>query len=140
MICLEASQNLFTMVQFKKTLIAILILTASVASAQAQKNVYKSVGVSYTVGAPNWTPTAKQNTEIARDSVTGTWYIWSLDSATWHATQFIEFVDAAPTYTPGKGQPLVAIDSSGIIYRYRAEGMECRIRRRRRRPYQWRQD
>ena len=107
----------------RNTLLFLLLFLASATVTFSQsKNDYKSVGHSYATGKPNWTPTNKKFSEIARDSSTGYWWVWDLDSLDWFSTQTIEFSDStdAPDYTPGRGRSLVVINAVDSLYRWRS--------------------
>lgn len=104
----------------KKLIFTIILLLPSLLFAQVNKNDYKSVGISHTTSKPNWTPTPRKFAEIARDSSSGLWWIWSSGAQDWYATNQIEISSAiiAPNYTPAKGRPRFVINAVDSLYHW----------------------
>lgn len=95
--------------------IIIFALTLLVCRVSAQvNNIYRSGGISQTVGAPTYRPGASGNI-VAIDTVTGIWYI-SRDrfSVNWqNMGQRIEQISgcSAPAYTPNKMNSNIVINA-----------------------------
>jgi len=79
--------------------------------ASGQNNVVKTVGVSYTAGAPTFSP-GKYGSQVAIDTVTGLWY--EHNGTSWSASGYrIQTISgcAAPAYTPAKYQSRFVINA-----------------------------
>ena len=89
---------------------ALLILIFST-SIFAQNNVVKTAGVSYTAGAPTFTP-GRTGSQVAIDTVTGFWY--EHNGTSWSASGYrVQTISgcSAPAYTPAKYQSRLVINA-----------------------------
>ena len=90
------------------TTLLILIFSASIF---AQNNVVKTAGVSYTAGAPTFTP-GRTGSQVAIDTVTGYWYEYN--GTSWSASGYrVQTISgcAAPAYAPAKYQSRLVINA-----------------------------
>lgn len=79
--------------------------------ASAQNNVVKTAGVSYTAGAPTFTP-GRTGSQVAIDTVTGFWY--EHNGTSWSASGYrVQTISgcSAPAYTPAKYQSRLVINA-----------------------------
>ncbi len=89
---------------------ALLILIFST-SIFAQNNVVKTAGVTYTAGAPTFTP-GRTGSQVAIDTVTGFWY--EHNGTSWSASGYrVQTISgcSAPAYTPAKYQSRLVINA-----------------------------
>lgn len=90
------------------TTLLILIFSTSIF---AQNNVVKTAGVSYTAGAPTFSP-GRTGSQVAIDTVTGLWYEYN--GSAWIASgDRIQSISgcSAPNYTPTKYQSRLVINA-----------------------------
>lgn len=90
------------------TTLLILIFSTSIF---AQNNVVKTAGVSYTAGAPTFSP-GRTGSQVAIDTVTGYWYEYN--GTSWSASGYrVQTISgcAAPAYTPAKYQSRLVINA-----------------------------
>jgi len=81
----------------------------------AQSNQVKTPGVSYSAGAPNWTPAVNTASEIAIDTVSKRVYFWNRKARIWDLQG--RGVDqtsgsTAPAYTPSQTDSYVAVNNA----------------------------
>ena len=79
---------------------------------QAQNNTVYGAGISYTNGAPTWTPNPRTS-RAAVDTVTGRWYHFNTPGGWQWIGNTIEEIGgcAAPAYTPNKGDSRLVINN-----------------------------
>ncbi len=90
------------------TTLLILIFSTSIF---AQNNVVKTAGVSYTAGAPTFSP-GRTGSQVAIDTVTGFWY--EHNGTSWSTSGYrIQTISgcSAPAYTPAKYQSRLVINA-----------------------------
>lgn len=90
------------------TTLLILIFSTSIF---AQNNVVKTAGVSYTAGAPTFSP-GRTGSQVAIDTVTGLWY--EHNGTSWSASGYrVQTISgcSAPAYTPEKYQSRLVINA-----------------------------
>ncbi len=90
------------------TTLLILIFSTSIF---AQNNVVKTAGVSYTAGAPTFSP-GRTGSQVAIDTVTGLWY--EHNGTSWSASGYrVQTISgcSAPNYTPTKYQSRLVINA-----------------------------
>jgi hypothetical protein len=102
---------------------ALLTLTAAFFALGlfAQGTIQKTAGITYTRGAPIWTPSEKTSSEISIDTTTGYLYQWHRTTSTWQTLgQGIDVITGAiaPAYQPLRNQSRFAINGSDELYRY----------------------
>lgn len=79
--------------------------------ASGQNNVVKTAGVSYTAGAPTFSP-GRTGSQVAIDTVTGYWYEYN--GTSWSASGYrVQTISgcSAPAYTPAKYQSRLVINA-----------------------------
>jgi hypothetical protein len=79
--------------------------------AFGQNNIVKTAGVSYTAGAPTFTP-GRTGSQVAIDTVTGLWY--EHNGTSWSASGYrVQTISgcSAPAYTPAKYQSRLVINA-----------------------------
>lgn len=104
----------------KYILIIALFLPAL---ALAQKNTYKGPGTPYTTGTPNWHPKRATEGELACDSTTGIWWMYSYQTLSWVNSGYkVEetLTTGTPSYTPNKTRSPLAVNSGDSLFHYRA--------------------
>lgn len=97
--------------QLIRYLIWFLLLFAGY-NSQAQNNTVYGAGISYTNGAPSWTPNPRTS-RAAVDTVTGRWYHFNTPGGwQWIGNTVEEIAGcAAPAYTPSKGDSRLVINN-----------------------------
>lgn len=102
----------------KRRLLFFFLLISSLATAQ--NNIYRSGGITQTVGAPTFTPGASGNI-VAIDTVTGEWYVnpnrlsgFSWISAGYRLTNISGSVP--PAYTPTAHQSHFVVNAANELY------------------------
>lgn len=101
------------------TTLLILIFSTSIF---AQNNVVKTAGVSYTAGAPTFSP-GRTGSQVAIDTVTGYWYEYN--GTSWSASGYrVQTISgcSAPAYTPTKFQSLVVVNACTVPELYQWTG------------------
>lgn len=102
----------------KRRLLLFFLLVSSFAFAQ--NNIYRSGGITQTIGAPTFTPGASGNI-VAIDTVTGEWYVNPnrLSGASWISAGYRLTVisgSIAPAYTPTAHQSHFVINAANNLY------------------------
>lgn len=88
-----------------------LFFASFLCPASGQNNVFKTVGVSYTVGAPTFSP-GKYGSQVAIDTTTGLWY--EHNGTSWNAAGYrMQTISGCsePNYTPTKYQSRLVINA-----------------------------
>jgi hypothetical protein len=93
-------------------LLIIAALFCSLPQISAQNNIAYGAGISYTNGAPSFTPPARTS-RVAIDTVTGKWYHFNTPGGWQLLGNTIEEIAGctAPAYTPTKGDSKVVINN-----------------------------
>lgn len=104
-----------------RKLFVILLLFFSY-FAYSQNNIYRSGGISQTIGPPTYTPGTGGNV-VAIDTVTGEWYVNPnrLSSSSWISAGYrLTNISGSvsPLYTPTKFQSRLVINAVDSIYYY----------------------
>lgn len=84
------------------------------------QGIVKGAGISYTSGAPTYTP--GKGSEVAIDTVTGVWYEYATPGG-WRSSGYrIQVVSGCvpPAYTPSKKQSPLVVNGCDSLYYYRA--------------------
>jgi hypothetical protein len=102
----------------KRRLLLFFILFSSFAFAQ--NNIYRSGGITQTVGAPTFTPGASGNI-VAIDTVTGEWYVNPnrLSGASWISAGYrLTNISGSvpPAYTPTAHQSHFVVNAANQLY------------------------
>lgn len=99
------------MKQLIRYLIWFLLLFAAY-NSQAQNNTVYGAGISYTNGAPTWTPNPRTS-RAAVDTVTGRWYHFNTPGGWQWIGNTVEEISgcAAPAYTPNKGDSRLVVNN-----------------------------
>ena len=102
----------------KRRLLFFFILVSSFAFAQ--NNIYRSGGITQTVGAPTFTPGASGNI-VAIDTVTGEWYVNPnrLSGASWISAGYrLTNISGSvpPAYTPTAHQSHFVVNAANELY------------------------
>ena len=95
-----------------KYILIIAALFCSLPQIFAQNNITYGAGISYTNGAPSFTPPARTS-RVAIDTVTGKWYHFNTPGGWQLLGNTIEEIAGctAPAYTPTKGDSKVVINN-----------------------------
>jgi hypothetical protein len=95
-----------------KYLLIIAALFCSLPQISAQNNIAYGAGISYTNGAPSFTPPARTS-RVAIDTVTGKWYHFNTPGGWQLLGNTIEEIAGCttPAYTPTKGDSKVVINN-----------------------------
>lgn len=95
-----------------KKLLYLLFLLGAFTQAQGQNNTVYGAGISYTNGAPSFTPPARTS-RVAIDTITGKWYHYNTPGGWQLLGNTIEEIAgcSAPAYTPTKGDSKVVINN-----------------------------
>jgi len=95
-----------------KKLLYLLFLLGAFTQAQGQNNTVYGAGISYTNGAPSFTPPARTS-RVAIDTITGKWYHYNTPGGWQLLGNTIEEIAgcSAPAYTPTKGDSRVVINN-----------------------------
>jgi hypothetical protein len=93
-------------------LLIIAALFCSLPQISAQNNIAYGAGISYTNGAPSFTPPARTS-RVAIDTITGKWYHYNTPGGWQLLGNTIEEIAgcSAPAYTPTKGDSKVVINN-----------------------------
>ena len=93
-------------------LLIIAALFCSLPQISAQNNIAYGAGISYTNGAPSFTPPARTS-RVAIDTITGKWYHYNTPGGWQLLGSTIEEIAgcSAPAYTPAKGDSKVVINN-----------------------------
>jgi hypothetical protein len=93
-------------------LLIIAALFCSLPQISAQNNIAYGAGISYTNGAPSFTPPARTS-RVAIDTVTGKWYHYNTPGGWQLLGNTIEEIAGCttPAYTPTKGDSKVVINN-----------------------------
>ena len=102
----------------KRRLLLFFILFSSFAFAQ--NNIYRSGGITQTIGAPTFTPGASGNV-VAIDTVTGEWYVNPnrLSGASWISAGYrLTNISGSvpPAYTPTAHQSHFVVNAANQLY------------------------
>jgi hypothetical protein len=102
----------------KRRLLLFFILFSSFAFAQ--NNIYRSGGITQTIGAPTFTPGASGNI-VAIDTVTGEWYVNPnrLSGASWISAGYrLTNISGSvpPAYTPTAHQSHFVVNAANQLY------------------------
>ena len=102
----------------KRRLLFFFILFSSLVTAQ--NNIYRSGGITQTVGAPTFTPGASGNI-VAIDTVTGEWYVNPnrLSGASWISAGYrLTNISGSvpPAYTPTAHQSHFVVNAANELY------------------------
>jgi hypothetical protein len=92
-------------------ILIIAALFCSLPQISSQNNITYGAGISYTNGAPSFTPSARTS-RVAIDTVTGKWYHFNTPGGWQLLGNTIEEIAgcSAPAYTPTKGDSKVVIN------------------------------
>lgn len=95
-----------------KYILIIAALFCSLPQIFAQNNITYGAGISYTNGAPSFTPPARTS-RVAIDTITGKWYHYNTPGGWQLLGNTIEEIAgcSAPAYTPTKGDSKVVINN-----------------------------
>jgi len=108
-----------------------LLFLVFCATLFAQNNVVKTAGVSYTAGAPTFSP-GKTGSQVAIDTTTWLWYEYN--GASWSAAGYrLQSISgcSTPNYTPTKYQSRLVINACNAgqggpeLYYYTGSAWEC---------------
>jgi hypothetical protein len=93
-------------------ILIIAALFCSLPQIFAQNNITYGAGISYTNGAPSFTPPARTS-RVAIDTITGKWYHYNTPGGWQLLGNTIEEIAgcSAPAYTPTKGDSKVVINN-----------------------------
>jgi hypothetical protein len=93
-------------------ILIIAALFCSLPQISAQNNIAYGAGISYTNGAPSFTPPARTS-RVAIDTITGKWYHYNTPGGWQLLGNTIEEIAgcSAPAYTPTKGDSKVVINN-----------------------------
>jgi hypothetical protein len=93
-------------------ILIIAALFCSLPQIFAQNNITYGAGISYTNGAPSFTPPARTS-RVAIDTITGKWYHYNTPGGWQLLGNTIEEIAgcSAPAYTPTKGDSRVVINN-----------------------------
>lgn len=102
----------------KRRLLLFFLLVSSLVTAQ--NNIYRSGGITQTVGAPTFTPGASGNI-VAIDTVTGEWYVNPnrLSGASWISAGYrLTNISGSvpPAYTPTAHQSHFVVNAANQLY------------------------
>ena len=94
-----------------KKLLYLLFLLGAFTQAEGQNNTVYGAGISYTNGAPTFTPPARTS-RVAIDTITGKWYHFNTPGGWQLIGNTVEEIAGcgAPAYTPAKGDSKVVIN------------------------------
>ena len=112
---------------------ALLTLTAAFFALGlfGQGTIQKTAGITYTKGAPTWTPSEKTSSEISIDTFTAHIYQWQratnlFPTAMWvRLGQGIDTIPGAlaPAYPPERNRSWFVINAGNELYRYSGSGI-----------------
>jgi hypothetical protein len=93
-------------------ILIIAALFCSLPQISAQNNITYGAGISYTNGAPSFTPPARTS-RVAIDTITGKWYHFNTPGGWQLLGNTIEEIAgcSAPAYTPTKGDSKIVINN-----------------------------